>query len=180
MRRIALLDVLSVLFGTALALTVWVLAVAQQDHRSAPQHPLSVSEQRDSIVAQEARKVGIPTPVAIAVSHIENFSGDSLAVSNKGAVGLMQVMPLIWSHKFEEDCGCGSLFPRRRNACLGVHVLKLYHDKHKTWEKTLRAYHGSNDHPQGREYIAAFVEAITAPTPVEHQKPALTYQKGGQ
>src|ERR1051325_2713720 len=57
-------------------------------------HPVpTLSEQRDSIIAQEARRAGAPVALSIAVSHVENWTGDSTAVSPRGAVGIMQVLP---------------------------------------------------------------------------------------
>src|SRR6266550_1517081 len=67
---------------------------------------LTLSQQRDSIVAYEARRARVPVPLAIAVSHAENWGGDSTALSSSGAVGLMQVMPRTWQHSFEPECSC--------------------------------------------------------------------------
>jgi soluble lytic murein transglycosylase-like protein len=123
--------------------------------------PLSLSDQRDTIVAQEARSAGVPVDLALAVSHVENWTGDSMAVSSRGAVGLMQVLPKYWQHEFEEECGCGSLFQRRLNACKGVRVLKLYLKQQKTTALALRAYHGSlNLHSAGDDYIAQVLDRL--------------------
>src|SRR5690348_15238504 len=78
----------------------------------AVEQPRSLSVERDSIVAQEARRAGVSVSLSISVSHVENTSGDSMAVSKAGAVGIMQVTPRLWQHAFEEECGCGSLFNR--------------------------------------------------------------------
>lgn len=124
--------------------------------------PRSFSEQRDSIVAHEARRAGVPVKLAIAVSHVENWTGDSMAVSPVGAVGLMQVLPKYWQHSFEEECGCGSLFRRQRNACVGVRVLKQYLDQHKKTSPALRAYHGSlNLHTAGDQYVSDVLDQMT-------------------
>lgn len=117
--------------------------------------PMALSDQRDTIVAQESRRAGVPVRLALAVSHVENTSGDSMAVSKRGAVGIMQVLPKYWQHEFEDDCGCGSLFARRRNACVGVRVLGRALQKYKTTNQALRAYHGSLKlHAAGDKYIS--------------------------
>ena len=127
---------------------------------------LSVSQQRDSIVADEARKAGVPAHLAIAVSHTENWTGDSTATSRVGAIGLMQVMPRYWQHEFEAECGCGSLLIRRINACKGVRVLKRYIDSLPNVNEALRAYHGSNKpwlHAAGDGYVATVLQRISFP-----------------
>lgn len=107
--------------------------------------PNTRSQERDAIVTAEARRAGVPAGLAVAVSHIEDTSGDSLALSNRGAVGIMQVLPTYWLDAFRDECyGDRSLFDRARNACVGVHVLKLYHARYGTWTRTFCAYHGSS------------------------------------
>lgn len=146
--------------------------------------PLSLSEARDSIVAAEARRAGVPVLLALAVSHVENYGGDSMAVSvagkqdtatvrraiagqqraidTLGAVGLMQVLPRVWWHRFEEECGCGSLFDRRRNACKGVRVLAFYLEREPTVDRALRGYHGSlRRHALGDDYAASVLQQMT-------------------
>jgi soluble lytic murein transglycosylase-like protein len=124
--------------------------------------PLSPSEQRDSIVATEARRAGIPVGLAIAVSHVEDTSGDSMAVSPAGAVGIMQVLPKYWQHSFEDECGCGSLFRRQRNACVGTHILAQYRKQYPSWGTALRAYHGSHDHPAGHAYSDSVLAQVVS------------------
>lgn len=124
--------------------------------------PTTLTEQRDSIVALEARRAGVPVDIALAVSHVENWSGDSTAVSPAGAVGIMQVMPKYWQHSFEEECGCGSLTQRHRNACVGVRILDQYYTRYKTWGKTVRAYHGSHASHAGQQYADAVLERLAA------------------
>ena len=149
---------------------IWLLAVvtivglAQTTPRDgttvvAPAPLMSLSAQRDSIVAQEARRAGVSVRLALAVSHVENTSGDSLAVSARGAVGIMQVLPKYWQHEFEDECGCGSLFARRRNACVGVRVLAKYLTQYKTVAQALRAYHGSlHLRAAGDQYISQVLD----------------------
>lgn len=110
-----------------------------------PPPALTRTRERDSIIRVEARRAGVPAELAVAVSHVEDTSGDSLALSNRGAVGIMQVLPTYWLDAFPNECyGGRSLFDRARNACVGVHVLRLYHARYGTWTRTFCAYHGSS------------------------------------
>lgn len=54
--------------------------------------PARSRAQHAALVAEVARKHGVPLPLADAVTRVES-GYDPTAVSNKGAVGLMQVMP---------------------------------------------------------------------------------------
>lgn len=101
------------------------------------------SEERDSIVAFEARRAGMPDGVAVAISHVENWSGDStVRHSRSGATGLMQVMH-FWADSFHVECGTDSLIVRRRNACVGVRIAKLYFEQCGDWDCALRRYVGA-------------------------------------
>lgn len=123
--------------------------------------PRNFSAERDSIVATEARRAGVPADLAIAVSHVENWTGDSMAVSSAGAVGIMQVMPKYWQDAFPEACGAGSLFERRRNACVGVRVLGLYLAKHTRADLALRAYNGALTYREaGDRYVADVLDRM--------------------
>lgn len=179
---------------SSLALFVIVMGAAIVLPRVFPQTPADgtavvfvppdLDAQRDSIVAAEARRVGNPVLLALAVSHVENWGGDSMAVSNAGrqdtmtvrraiageqraidslgAVGLMQVLPRLWWHSWENECGCGSLFDRQRNACKGNYILRYYLRREPTVDRALRAYHGSSrHHAQGDGYAAAVLEQMT-------------------
>lgn len=129
---------------------------------------LDLSAQRDSLVADAARSAGLKASLLIALSHAENNSGDSAAVNpSSGAIGLMQVMP-GWQHAFEAECGCGSLYERRRNACVGVHIFKWYLDSLRRVEPTLRAYVGQRTlraKPVGDRYVGDVLEHLSAFSP---------------
>lgn len=181
-QRAVIVSLVAVLMGVA------VLRARSQAEPADGTHvafvPPTLDEQRDSIVAAAARKVGVPVLLALAVSHVENLGGDSMAVSNAGrqdtttirraiagdqraidslgAVGIMQVLPRVWWHSFENECGCGSLFDRQRNACKGNHILRYYLTREPTVDRALRAYHGSlRHHGQGDDYARAVLEQMT-------------------
>ncbi len=124
------------LFGVILGF----YGVIAADHLGAPAP--SLSAQRDSIVAQQARKWGVPPALAVHVSHVEDWSGDSMATSPAGAVGIMQVQPRFWAHAFDADCGTASLYDRTKNACVGVHVLTAFYMQTNEWASALRLYNG--------------------------------------
>lgn len=154
--------------GILLALLLLALMIPLHSTRPAdtstsspPPPPRDLSVERDSIVAQEARRAGVSTSLAIAVSHVENHSGDSLAVSRAGATGIMQVLPSFWQHAFEPECGCGSLLNRRRNACVGVRVLQLHLKRFRSVDKALRAYNGPLQfRDSGDKYVSAVLERL--------------------
>lgn len=128
-----------------------------------------LSEQRDSIVAAAAREHGMPVALAIAVSHVENWSGDS-AVRHpaSGATGLMQVLPRMWGDSFRTECGGGTLIERRRNACVGVRIALRYRRTCGNWDCALRLYVGatctSKDTPEQcvrkQRLGAAYVQGV--------------------
>lgn len=134
---------------------------------------------RDSIVASEARRWGIPVRLALAVTRVENWSGDSTAVSSAGAVGIMQVMPFWkpllgnnciertgppWSWPIEEQ---RSLVDMQLNACIGVQVLRDYYLRHGNWNDALRAYNGALTSRKGDVYVSQVVERLHFGTALE-------------
>ncbi len=102
------------------------------------------SEERDSIVAFEARQAGMDPALAIAISHVENWSGDSAAVHPRsGAIGLMQIMP-FWADSFQVECyGPSALTNRRRNACIGSRIAMRYFRECGNWNCALVWYVGA-------------------------------------
>ncbi len=118
-------------------------------------------ELRVFVVREEAKRAGVPVAMALAVSYTENWGGDSLAVSKAGAVGIMQVMPNVWGQSFAKECGDDPLTALRRNACVGVRILKYYHERHENWNQALRAYNGSlRMSKAGDDYVAKVMERL--------------------
>ncbi len=73
------------------------------------------------LVVREARDLGFPAPLALAVAHAEsNFDPD--AESRKGARGIMQIMPAtaVGEYGIHPD----QLWQPRVNVRLGIHFLK--------------------------------------------------------
>jgi soluble lytic murein transglycosylase-like protein len=137
---------------------------------------------RDSVVAHAAAEWGIPIPIALAVTWVENCTDrkcegyDSTAVSSAGAVGIMQVMP-FWGPGGEYDLSgqCTkqsdppwswlvtprNLVDMEINACIGMIVLKQYKEMYGDWNSALRAYNGALYKKEaGDNYVSKIVERL--------------------
>ena len=85
-----------------------------------------------AMVVREARALGVPASLALAVAHAES-SFNSAAVSRKGARGIMQIMP---STAFGEyGIEPHHLWDPRVNIRLGLHYL----------ERLIRKFNGRTD-----------------------------------
>jgi len=84
------------------------------------------------LVVAEARNMGIAPDLALAVAHAES-GFDPMVVSNKGARGVMQIMPLTALEEY--GIGPDQLWQPRINVRLGLHFLK----------RLLRRYRGRVD-----------------------------------
>lgn len=177
-----------VLFGTIMTFIGFLFGVIFEQVQSPPVIVIECEEyeeeevhtpdiymtERDIIVAEEAAKVGVPMQVAVAVSHVENWSGDSAAVSSAGAIGIMQVMPFWPEYRPDWNAECldrtgppwswstrVNLTQRRANACFGVRVLQLYHNLYGDWNKALRAYNGALQLPRaGDRYVSKVLSRL--------------------
>jgi len=101
-----------------------------------------LSTVRDSVVFREAARFNVPWRIAYAVTHSENYSGDSTAVSSAGAVGIMQIMPSNFNVYPETCYGERHITDMSRNACVGVRLLRMYYDETGSWSAALRKYLG--------------------------------------
>lgn len=88
-----------------------------------PLESFSLPDQRDSLVAREARRQDVPVWLALSISHAENWRGlDSTATNPfSGAVGLMQIIPGNWD--LYPKCGSAHITDRKRNVCIGIAIL---------------------------------------------------------
>lgn len=78
-------------------------------------------------------------------------SGDSMAISRVGAVGLGQIRPEVWTDEFP-FCG-DNLFRVRDNICYTAQILSRYKKRFHTWENTLLSYVGCrHKHPSCIRY----------------------------
>ncbi|GLR90303.1 lytic transglycosylase domain-containing protein [Bradyrhizobium iriomotense] len=89
----------------------------------------TASDRYVAYVAEAAQRFGIPTAWIRAVMHIES-SGDRRAVSPKGALGLMQLMPKTWAD-MRVRYGLGrDPFDPRDNILAGAAFLRELHDRY--------------------------------------------------
>ena len=95
-------------------------------------------------IADEARRAGLDTLLAIAISRWENPDSDPTIWSwNDCCVGLMQVNVYYWEHSFVDECGTRDLYDPRTNACFGVRIF-LWHLQDEAGDtlRALAAYSG--------------------------------------
>ena len=79
--------------------------------------------------------------VIIAVIAIES-SFNPLAESSAGALGLMQVMPLIHRKKFEKYGGFDKSLDVKVNVYVGTEILKNFYLRYGNYQRALLAYVG--------------------------------------
>lgn len=144
-------------------------------YRSMCSGPRQTDQQaeRDSIVVQVARELGVSEMIALAISHVENPAGDSLAISHAGAVGLMQVMPpealaargdsagaVSRAMLVRRLCGSATLFERECNVRVGLTIFRLFLTEHDgDLNLALRAYNGALPYPRaGDRYVRAVAD----------------------
>lgn len=80
-------------------------------------------------VAEAARRFGIPAAWIRAVMKIESGARPN-AISPKGAVGLMQIMPDTWSELRARYALAGDPFDPRNNILAGAAYLRELHDRY--------------------------------------------------
>ncbi len=114
-----------------------------------PLELFSLSDQRDSLVAREARRQGVPVWLALSIAHAENWRGLDSTATNvySGAIGLMQIHPINFG-KFPE---CGeNITNRYTNVCYGLTILR--HCLAPTLAVTLNCYGGAKSLRGKRSY----------------------------
>ncbi len=96
-------------------------------------------------VEQYAEEFGVPVDLVYAV--IKTESGfDSSAVSGKGAIGLMQMMPATFEWLTDdilrEYLGIGMLYDPETNIKYGTYYLSRLYNRFGDWDTALAAYNG--------------------------------------
>ena len=84
---------------------------------------------------------GVDPYVVIAVIAIES-SFNPLAESSAGALGLMQVMPLVHRKKFEKYGGFDKSLDVKVNVYVGTEILKNFYLRYGNYQRALLAYVG--------------------------------------
>ncbi len=99
---------------------------------AAAQPPVAAASPRDSIatyVTEAALRFGIPEAWIRAVMRIES-RGDVRAVSPKGAMGLMQLMPATWGYLSGRHALGSDPYDPRANILAGAAYLRELHDRY--------------------------------------------------
>lgn len=122
-------------------------------------------------VAEASRHFGIPTDWIRAVQHVES-RGNPHAVSPKGAMGLMQVMPETWAALRARHALGSDPFDPRDNILAGAAYLREMHDRYGSIAGMLAAYNAGpgryDEHlasgrtlpAETRAYVAALAPLI--------------------
>lgn len=113
------------LSGLLIALPLAVPAAAQD----APVQPGSPSDPYAGPIAEAARQFGIPEAWIRAVMRIES-RGEVRALSPKGAMGLMQIMPATWADLRARHGLGGDPYDPRNNIMAGAAYLREMHDRY--------------------------------------------------
>ena len=124
--------------------------------------PITRTQRAHSIadyMAEAARRFGVPVAWIRAVMGAES-AGDERAVSRKGAMGLMQIMPDTWSELRARYGLGGDPFDPRGNILAGAAYLREMHDRYGS-PGFLAAY---NAGPQRYDEYLAGVRALPAET----------------
>jgi soluble lytic murein transglycosylase len=88
----------------------------------------------DGLIQRASRRHGVPAALVKAVIHAES-AFDPKAVSPKGAMGLMQLMPAT-----AEELGVVRPFHATQNVYGGTRYLRSLHNRYGSWTHTLAAY----------------------------------------
>lgn len=134
--------------GAAAILTALVVlaagASAAAEARAVDHHRLAVM----AMVASEARSAGVPVPLALAVAHAESYF-DPRAISDKGARGVMQIMPA--TSRGEYGVPPDQLWNARLNVRIGLHFLKRLIERYGgRVDLALSHYNGGSAVGEGR------------------------------
>lgn len=113
------------LSGLALAMPVAAFSQAQD----APAERASSVGPYAGYVAEAARRFGIPDAWIRAVMRVES-RGDVRAISPKGAMGLMQIMPATWSELRARHGLSDDPYDPRDNILAGAAYLREMHNRY--------------------------------------------------
>jgi soluble lytic murein transglycosylase-like protein len=107
---------------------------------------LSLRSAYDGLIERASRRHGVPPALVKAVIHAES-AFDPKAVSPKGAMGLMQLMPGT-----ARLLGVAEPYHASENVEGGTRYLRSLHDRYGSWTHTLAAYNAGPsavDHYRG-------------------------------
>ena len=103
--------------------------------------PFEIQRTAEAIV-EESERWGLDRELILAVIYTES-AFHSFAVSNKGAMGLMQIMPAtgeMLAAELETEWRPEILFEPVTNVRMGTRYLALLYEKYGSWDRALAAY----------------------------------------
>lgn len=133
---------------------------------------VSESAARDAAVAEAAQRFGIPTAWIKAIMRAES-AGDPHAISPKGAMGLMQLMPGTWAElRIRYRLGADP-YDVHDNVIAGAAYLRELYDRYGTIRAALATYNagpgryeaslvGQPLPPETRAYVATLAPILGA------------------
>ncbi len=143
---------------------------------AAPAAQVSVAAQAVDLapyVQEASRRTGIPEPVLWAVIHAES-RGNARAISTKGALGVMQLMPKTWAIVRDRlNLGLDAFDPHD-NIIAGAYYLRTLYDAYG-WDGFLAAY---NAGPGGYETYRKTGQPL--PSETRNYVSAIAAKLGGQ
>ena len=116
----------------AVLLLCGVLAVAMPLPCQAQPEPVQRQSQADPYdphIAEAAQRFGIPAAWIRAVMRVES-ANEARAISHKGAMGLMQIMPATWADLRARHRLGGDPYDPRDNILAGAAYLRELHDRY--------------------------------------------------
>jgi soluble lytic murein transglycosylase-like protein len=102
--------------------------------RYGPSQPAAAPRTFDALILEASTVHGIPPALVKAVIHAES-AFDPRAISAKGAMGLMQLMPGT-----ARELGVSQPFHVEQNVHGGTRYLRALHDRYGSWTTALAAY----------------------------------------
>lgn len=151
-RLSAMVSALLIIGGTF----AWPIRACAASGSNADAHPY------DAHVAEAAHRFGIPDSWIWAVMAVES-RGNPRAVSPKGAMGLMQIMPATWATLAARQGLGGDPFDIRANIIAGAAYLRELWDRYGNVAAMLAAYNA------GPRRVDAYVAGRSA-LPAETQE----------
>jgi hypothetical protein len=126
----------------------WTPTLRGYGHGRRRQEP----EHFDELIRSASRSHAVPAALVKAVIAAES-SFDEGAVSPKGAMGLMQLMPGT-----AEELGVADAFHAAQNVHGGTRYLRELHDRYGDWLRTLAAYNAGPEAVDRYEGVPPYAE----------------------
>jgi len=119
-----------------------------------PEHPAPMGSRAayDRLIRRAAQRHGLPPALLKAVIHAES-AFDPAAVSKRGAMGLMQLMPAT-----ARMLHVAAPFDAKQNIYAGSRYLRHLHDRYGSWATTLAAYNAGPEAVDRFRGIPPFTE----------------------